>query len=127
MAYYQPSSNPPTYGGTPQPGNTAQQNLQFYPSSYGASGTVSGHTTPFQAQGYGQQGSYGYSGAAPNGAGYGYGVSGSMGTQAGLKTGWLAALSPEGYETEPPLLEELGVNFGHIKMKVCCAHRQHLL
>ncbi|KAL9060197.1 MAG: hypothetical protein Q9162_000811 [Coniocarpon cinnabarinum] len=113
MSYYPQSTTP--YGANAQPANP-QQNLQFYPSSYGPSGTVSGHTTPFQAQGYGQQqGGYGFSGTA-NGYG-GYGVSGSMGTQGGLRTGWLAALSPEGYDGEPPLLEELGVNFGHIKTK----------
>ena len=122
MSYYQQ----PSYSSTSNTGGTPQ-NLQFYQSNYG-SGTVSGHTTPFQAQGYGQQGGYGYSGGGPGSQGYGappgaggygaYGVSGSMGTQGGLRTGWLAALSPEGYEGEPPLLEELGVNFGHIKMKV---------
>ena len=41
-----------------------------------------------------------------------------MGEQGGLRTGWLAAFGTEGYEGEPPLLEELGVNFGHIKGKV---------
>lgn len=42
-----------------------------------------------------------------------------MGTgQGGLRTGLLAAFGTEGYEGEPPLLEELGVNFGHIRMKV---------
>ena len=41
-----------------------------------------------------------------------------MGEQGGLRTGWLAAFGTEGYEGEPPLLEELGVNFGHIKTKV---------
>jgi hypothetical protein len=41
-----------------------------------------------------------------------------MGEQGGLRTGWLAAFGTEGYEGEPPLLEELGVNFGHIKSKV---------
>lgn len=41
-----------------------------------------------------------------------------MGTgQGGLRTGWFAAFGTEGYEGEPPLLEELGVNFGHIQMK----------
>lgn len=40
-----------------------------------------------------------------------------MGTEGGLKTGWLAAFSTEGYEGEPGLMEELGVNFGHIKTK----------
>lgn len=41
-----------------------------------------------------------------------------MGEQGGLRTGWLAAFGTEGYEGEPPLLEELGVNFEHIKTKV---------
>lgn len=41
-----------------------------------------------------------------------------MGEQGGLRTGWLAAFGTEGYEGEPPLLEELGVNFEHIKVKV---------
>ena len=41
-----------------------------------------------------------------------------MGEQGGLRTGWLAAFGTEGYDGEPPLLEELGVNFGHIKTKV---------
>lgn len=45
-------------------------------------------------------------------------MSGRMGEQGGLRTGWLAAFGTEGYEGEPPLLEELGVNFGHIKGKV---------
>lgn len=47
------------------------------------------------------------------------GVSGRMGeNHGGLRTGWLAAFGTEGYEGEPPLMEELGVNFGHIKGKV---------
>jgi hypothetical protein len=41
-----------------------------------------------------------------------------MGEQGGLRTGWLAAFGTEGYEGEPPLLEELGVNFEHIRTKV---------
>ena len=41
-----------------------------------------------------------------------------MGEQSGLRTGWLAAFGTEGYEGEPPLLEELGVNFEHIRTKV---------
>jgi protein YIPF5/7 len=46
------------------------------------------------------------------------GVSGRMGEQGGLRTGWLAAFGTEGYDGEPGLMEELGVNFGHIKTKV---------
>jgi len=118
-------------GGMPQqspygaPSNSAQ-NLQFYPSSY-TPGPVSGHATPAQA-GYG----YGApSGGQSYGAGYGGGfsaapgVSGRMGEQGGLRTGWLAAFGTEGYEGEPPLLEELGVNFGHIQSKVF-HHEMHL-
>jgi hypothetical protein len=41
-----------------------------------------------------------------------------MGEQGGLRTGWLAAFGTEGYDGEPPLLEELGVNFSHIQSKV---------
>ena len=110
----------------------AANNLQFYPSSYNTGG-VSGQSTPFQASYGGPQS--GYPGASQgfndnSGASYGgnsafggfgaaSGVSGRMGEQGGLRTGWLAALGTEGYDGEPPLLEELGVNFGHIKMKVC--------
>ena len=104
------------------------QNLQFYPSVYG--NPVSGHSTPAQAQyggAFGTAGSQaqaysGYGGApgfVSSSAGYGgSGVSGRMGEQGGLRTGWLAAFGTEGYDAEPPLLEELGVNFEHIKVKV---------
>ncbi|KAF2843169.1 protein transport protein yip1 [Patellaria atrata CBS 101060] len=103
--YYQQQQQP--YGA---------QNLQFYPSSYSGQ-PVSGHSTPFQAyNGGAQSNSFG---GATFGAGFGSqpAVSGRMGEQGGLRTGWLAAFGTEGYEGEPPLLEELGVNFGHIKMK----------
>ena len=45
-----------------------------------------------------------------------------MGEQGGLRTGWLAAFGTEGYDGEPPLLEELGVNFSHIQSKVSVLH-----
>jgi protein YIPF5/7 len=107
-------------------GPSSAQNLQFYPSTY--SPAVSGHATPSQASyGYGGGGSGGgATGAASYGAGgfgAGPGVSGRMGEQGGLRTGWLAAFSTEGYDSEPPLLEELGVNFGHIQAKVRDASR----
>lgn len=116
MAQYYPQSS--------QPYNP-QQNLNFYQSSYPA--PVSGHSTPSQAQypysnqnSYGQPSSNAY-GASSSFGGFGGagapGVSGRMGEQGGLRTGWLAAFGTEGYEGEPPLLEELGVNFGHIKGK----------
>lgn len=116
--------------GYPQPQQpssyAAQNNLNFYQSSYSTQ-PVSGHSTPFQAA-YGnnaQQGSYS-SQNYQSSANYGFGsfpgppgASGQMGTgQSGLRTGWLAAFGTEGYEGEPPLLEELGVNFRHIQMKV---------
>ena len=117
MAQYYPQQ--PGYA----PQGSAPQNLQFFPSSYSS---VSGHTTPSQAS-YGA----GYGGAPnpsaqayPTGGGYGgfgspgAGVSGRMGEQGGLRTGWLAAFGTEGYDGEPPLLEELGVNFEHIRTKV---------
>lgn len=109
MAQYGYQPNAP-YGGGANP-----QNLQFYSSSF-TNQPVSGHSTPFQANYGGAQAP-----AYPSnyGAGFaGAGVSGQMGVGAsGLRTGWLAAFGTEGYEGEPPLLEELGVNFGHIKTK----------
>ncbi|KIW19816.1 hypothetical protein PV08_00391 [Exophiala spinifera] len=115
MSYYQP-----TYG---QASGAASNNLQFFPSSYT---NVSGHTTPSQAS----YGGYASSNAASSYPGYGagssggfgggpgiQGVSGRMGDSGGLRTGWLAAFGTEGYEGEPGLMEELGVNFGHIKTK----------
>ncbi|KAK2760184.1 Protein yipf5 [Arachnomyces sp. PD_36] len=126
------SQQQPSYGSHPQ--QSAAQNLQFYPSSYTS---VSGHTTPSQASyggyggvppnqggGYQVPGSSGYgapgggAGAAPGfGPAAGGAVSGRMGEQGGLRTGWLAAFGTEGYDGEPPLLEELGINFGHIRTK----------
>lgn len=120
MAYYQPTSQPQSQSPYGQPA----QNLQFYSSSY-ATAPVSGHSTPFQAgyPGTSNSNAYGQSSTSfggPSGfAGFGGvpGVSGRMGEQGGLRTGLLAAFGTEGYDGEPPLLEELGVNFGHIKMK----------
>ncbi|KAK0508642.1 hypothetical protein JMJ35_008918 [Cladonia borealis] len=111
MAQYYPQ--PPQQGYNPS-------NLQFYPSTYPQ--PVSGHTTPSQAHYYGQQSpgsNQAYGGASGFGPAptFGPGVSGRMGEQGGLRTGWLAAFGTEGYDGEPPLLEELGVNFGHIKGK----------
>ncbi|KAK8192767.1 hypothetical protein M8818_007939 [Zalaria obscura] len=107
MAYYNQQQQQP-YG--------SAQNLQFYQSSY-TNQPVSGHSTPFQAS-YPGAASSAYGGSS-YGASFGGqpGVSGRMGEQGGLRTGWLAAFGTEGYEGEPPLLEELGVNFGHIKTK----------
>lgn len=112
--FFQQPQNPP-YG-------QSAQNLQFYPSSY-TPNPVSGHATPSQASyGYGAPaGSPGYGGGGGFNSGFGAAadVSGRMGEQGGLRTGWLAAFGTEGYDGEPPLLEELGVNFGHVWSKVC--------
>ncbi|EAQ84840.1 hypothetical protein CHGG_08854 [Chaetomium globosum CBS 148.51] len=105
---------PPNQGYTP----TGAQNLQFYSSNYAQ--PVSGHATPSQASyGYGapSSGAYGASASFNSGFGDPADVSGRMGEQGGLQTGWLAAFSTEGYPGEPPLLEELGVNVGHIGTK----------
>lgn len=63
-------------------------------------------------------GSIGSMGSVANGYG-GNGGAGPSSREGGLTSGWLAAFGTGGYEDEPPLLEELGINFGHIKMKVC--------
>ena len=111
MAQYGYGQSPPYGGGA----GAGAPNLQFYSSSF-SNQPVSGHSTPFQA-GYGAPPTSAY--PAQYGAGFSApGVSGQMGVGAsGLRTGWLAAFGTAGYDGEPPLLEELGVNFGHIKMK----------
>ncbi|KAI1436533.1 hypothetical protein GGR50DRAFT_227540 [Xylaria sp. CBS 124048] len=105
MSQYYGAPPPSQYGGAPA------QNLQFYPSSYSPS-------VPQQATG---SQPYGYGAPPPGPSSYGFGavpaVSGRMGEQGGLRTGWIAAFSTEGYDGEPPLLEELGVNWNHIQMK----------
>lgn len=112
MSNYYPQQ-PPNAGAYAPAGGA--QNLQFYPSSYGA-----GMPQQQAGYGFGAGPSTGQSGFSSPGFGPapGVGVSGRMGEQAGLRTGWIAAFSTEGYDGEPPLMEELGVNFGHIQAKV---------
>ncbi|KAF7561616.1 hypothetical protein G7046_g2517 [Stylonectria norvegica] len=115
--FYGAQPNNPYGAAPPAAGPSAAQNLQFYPSTY--SPTVPSAATPQPAgYGYGNAGGYGAStqGFAPPGFA-GAGVSGRMGEQGGLRTGWLAAFTTEGYDGEPGLLEEVGVNFTHIKSK----------
>ena len=107
--YY--GASPPNQAYAP----TGAQGLNFYNTNYAQ--PVSGHATPSQA-------SYGY-GVPPAAGGYGVstgfggpGVSGRMGEQGGLRTGWLAALSTEGYDGEPGLLEEIGFDLSAIHRKV---------
>ncbi|KAH8808524.1 golgi membrane protein [Xylogone sp. PMI_703] len=112
MAQFFQQQQNPAYG-------SSAQNLQFYPSSY-TPAQVSGHATPSQASyGYGSPGGPAYGGGGGFNSGFGgpAGVSGRMGEQGGLRTGWLAAFGTEGYDGEPPLLEELGVNFTHVREK----------
>lgn len=115
MSNYYPQQ-PPNAGYAP-PGGGAQ-NLQFYQSSY----------APDAGAGAPQQASYGFGGSSTPqtsfsttpgfGAGPGAGVSGRMGEQGGLTTGWLAAFSTEGYDGEPPLSEELGISLKLVQTKV---------
>ncbi|KAK6456959.1 uncharacterized protein RJT20DRAFT_36102 [Scheffersomyces xylosifermentans] len=81
------------------------QNMQFYQSSY--------------ANQYPQQSGInpgGSLGAMDNAFGANIDVSGVMGSGE-LTPGLLAAFGTSGYPGEPPLLEELGINFQHIKDK----------
>ncbi|KAM7215235.1 hypothetical protein V8F06_009373 [Rhypophila decipiens] len=112
MSYY---GAPPNQGYGPA-GVNPNDNLQFYPTSYAP--PVSGHATPSQAAyGYGgPSASAGFGGTGGFGSSFA-GVSGRMGEQGGLRTGWLPALSTEGYEGEPPLLQELGINMSHVQAK----------
>ncbi|KEY75162.1 hypothetical protein S7711_01609 [Stachybotrys chartarum IBT 7711] len=127
--FYGAQPNNPPYGQVPPPGGGGgggAQNLQFYPSSYAPAGAGAQ-----QYGGYGAGPAAGYAGGigsatapqagfASPGVGFGAaagGVSGRMGEQGGLRTGWLAAFSPEGYDGEPPLLEELGFSGELIRAK----------
>lgn len=91
MAYYQQQ-------------DTGAPNMQFYQSSYGNS--------------YQQLNPQGFSSAAMGSmdGNFGVDVSGDMGSGE-LTSGLLAAFGTSGYPGEPPLLEELGINFLHIKAK----------
>lgn len=118
---FQPASNTSPYSNTAS--NT--QNLQFYPSSY-SQGQIPSQPSPratFGAYGHSASPGFGYR------ANYGVppGASGRISEQGGLRTGWLAAFGTEGYEGEPALLEELGVNFDHIRSKVINLNLKSLL
>ncbi|ODV78715.1 Yip1-domain-containing protein [Suhomyces tanzawaensis NRRL Y-17324] len=94
MAYYQQQVNDP-------------QNIQFYQSSYGDS---------YQKQAASGISSNPNMGSMDTGFGSHIDVSGVMGGGE-LSSGLLAAFGTSGYPGEPPLLEELGINFQHIKAK----------
>lgn len=79
--------------------------MQFYQSQYGNSFQQLGN------QPSGPMGNIdsGFGGAASD-------VSGEIGGGQ-LTTGFFAAFGTSGYPNEPPLLEEIGINFSHIKGK----------
>jgi hypothetical protein len=97
MAYYQQQAGDP-------------QNLQFYQSNYA--------NAYQQAPAAGVAPSVaGLLGAMDSSFGANINVGGAMGSAGELTPGLLAAFGTGGYANEPPLLEELGVNFLHIKLK----------
>jgi len=93
MAYYQQQVNTP-------------QNMQFYQSNYNDNNFK---PTPGANVA-------GTMGMMDNSFGANIDVSGVMGGGS-LTPGILAAFGTSGYPNEPPLLEELGINFQHIKTK----------
>lgn len=82
-------------------------NMDFYQSMY------SNNYMPQPGQS--ATGSMGAMGSMDGNFGSEFDVSGSMGGE--LTPGLLAAFGTSGYPNEPPLLEELGINFQHIKTK----------
>lgn len=103
MAYYQPVNN------------NNPQNMPFYQSNYATPAyqqssptLMSNNPTPGAVMGG--------MGTMDTGFGTHIDVSGPMGSGE-LTPGLLAAFGTSGYPGEPPLLEELGINFQHIKQK----------
>jgi len=90
-----------TYGA--ESPHSGSDQLQFYSSNYNQYDAQGGYRNSMQGARM--------SGRSTPLAGYPeqYRMEGRM--------GWLAAFGTAGYPDEPPLLEELGVNFGHIKSK----------
>lgn len=80
--------------------------MQFYQSNY----------SNYQGQGQATDNFGASMGSMDTGFGGSIDVSGTMGTGE-LPTGILAAFGTSGYPGEPPILEELGINFNHIKTK----------
>ena len=87
-------------GGAPNTGTTAGDGLQFYASSYGDQ--------------YGSSSYY----ASPPTAGAATGEMQSSGGFDYSSGSFWSAFGTGGFADEPPLLEELGINFEHIKTKV---------
>ncbi|KAJ8521972.1 hypothetical protein ONZ45_g1335 [Pleurotus djamor] len=86
----------------PQP-NTP---LQFYSPGVDPNGFYPGSRPSLDGHAIGAQGTIQQQGAPP-------GYSGNIQPTGG----WLSAFGTGGFEGEPPLLEELGINFSHIRVK----------
>jgi len=106
---WQESSNPygpgpqNTYYGQPPPG----QPLQFYAPSPGPSESTFYPGSRSSLEGH----------MAPPGMMNGQGASPAYGGNIQPVGGWWTAFGTGGFEGEPPLLEELGINFSHIQAK----------
>ncbi|KAH6910389.1 Yip1 domain family protein [Coprinopsis sp. MPI-PUGE-AT-0042] len=106
-SYYQPAAQAAPASADP---------LQFYdPSSYGA---YPG-SRPSLDQSYAAGGNMGVAGNMGNmGGNMGVGGNMDMGVGGSMQTGgWWTAFGTGGFDGEPPLLEELGINFNHISAK----------
>ncbi|CCM03588.1 uncharacterized protein FIBRA_05725 [Fibroporia radiculosa] len=101
-AYSTSSSQNQYYTGAPAPQGVP---LQFYAPSPVNSSFYTGSRSSLEGT-VGAQGSIAQQGAPP---GYGGNIQ-----AAG---GWWTAFGTGGFEGEPPLLEELGINFSHIRAK----------
>ena len=106
----------------PQGGPAASGNTGYYDSSVAGgganTGTTAGDGLQFYASSYGDQ--YGSSSyyASPPTAGAATGEMQSSGGFDYSSGSFWSAFGTGGFADEPPLLEELGINFEHIKTKV---------
>ncbi|KAF9345455.1 hypothetical protein BGX26_003104 [Mortierella sp. AD094] len=91
-------------------------NLQFYQSQYADPSAYGSHQQQHQQQ---RSTSFHSNTLSPTpDIGYGGYTPGTPGSQMNPQPiSWLAAFGAGGLEGEPPLLEELGINFSHIKTK----------
>ncbi|KAG1732207.1 Yip1-domain-containing protein [Suillus paluster] len=101
--YSASSSHNPYYGQTPQ----QSVPLQFYAPGPDQGQFYPGSRSSLEGNMGGGQAPIGQGGAAPA-------FGGNIQQQPG---GWWTAFGTGGFEGEPPLLEELGINFSHIRAK----------
>ncbi|KAK9469457.1 hypothetical protein V1512DRAFT_218504 [Lipomyces arxii] len=108
-----PNQQPNQYGG-------GSANLQFYSSNYDAPQSASSAGRYSRGPGINsrnqQFSTFGVPGVPGAGGAGGDGLSAAASGER-LSTGLLSAFGTSGYSDELPLLEELGINFGHIKTK----------